>query len=459
MKFAFRLLIVTLAVVVLAGTADAGKKDRKLTVGAYLSSAKIEIISGDMERYPTAIAYLDSLFLNYGPHGEGLHLMSQVMVDYIDKNPDPHAKMPFIEKFVAYVDSLHMCCENKDINKKYRKDCDKFTQLSDSTAVRFWRDFYNLGLEQMTSIDRIQTELASEADSAMRAAHQRRVDVNLDSCVTNMQLAIIVDPADYRPYVAIGSVYDKVGDYKKAVEWTAKGLEITDKREKLLFSVAYYYIQLDDFCSAIPYLKEHVEFYTDDTVNLSNLAICYNNCGFYDSAAAVNQKVLEMDPTNLDVLVAVGLYFNQIARNSTDSATYYQQQENEQAANYWRTERDRIFDSSLVYFERAVTAHPDNIPALEQYGTIAGLKGKYDRAAETFSRLAELRPSSAEYARAAGDFYLRQKQFSDALAMYEKTVERDPGDAETWERLVDLYHNEGKAQKEVEAKKKLEGLK
>jgi len=453
------MLIVTLAVVFLAGSAFGGKKDRKLTVGAYLSSAKIEIISGDMERYETAVAYLDSLFLNYGPHAEGLHLMGQIMVDYIEKTPDPHAQMGYIEKFVAYVDSLHMCCDNKDIKKKYRKDCDKYTELSDSTKARFWIDYYNRGIEQLNSIDRIQGELTAEADSSMREAHQRRLDANLDSCVTNMQIASILDPSDHRPYVGIGSAYDKVGQWGNAIDWLSKGLEVTEERERLLFSLAYYYIQLNDFCGAIPYLKEHTEFYADDTLNLGNLAICYNNCGFYDSAAMVNQKVLELDPTNIDALMSVGRYFNQMARNATDTATFYQKEENEQKAQAWRDERDRIFDSSLAYFKIAVDAYPEDVMALEQYGTIAGLKGKYDDAATAFRKLTDLTPSSAEYPRAAGDFYLRQKQFADAIAMYEATVQRDPRDAETWERLADLYHNEGQTQKETEAKNKVEELK
>jgi len=448
-----------MVLVVLAGTALAGKKDRKLTVGAYISSAKIEIISGEMERYETAIAYLDSLFLNYGPHAEALHLMGQIMVDYIDKTPNPHDQMAYVEKFVAYVDSLHMCCENKDIKQKFRKDCDKYTELSDSTKARFWIDYYNRGIEQLNSIDRIQGEMAAETDSSMRAAHQRRVDANLDSCIVNMQIAAILDTDDHRPYVAIGSAYDKVGQYKNAIEWLSKGLDLAQEREKLLFSIAYYYIQLDDYCGAIPFLKEHTEFYVDDTVNLGNLAICYNNCGFYDSAAAVNQKVLELDPVNVDALMSIGQYFNQISRNATDSATYYQQQGDEQTAQTWRNERDRIFDSSLVYFGKAAETSPDNIMALEQYGTIAGLKGKYAAAAESFSKLTELNTSNSEYPRAAGDFYLRLKQFDKATAMYEATVDRNPADAEVWEQLADLYHNDGNTQKETAARKKIEELK
>ena len=107
----------------------------------------------------------------------------------------------------------------------------------------------------------------------------------------------------------------------------------------------------------------------------------------------------------------------------------------------------------------AAEAHPNDIMALEQYGTLAGLREKYEDAAKVFRTLADLDPNSAEYPRAAGDFFLRNKEFADAIAEYERTVERDATDAETWERLADLYHNEGMTDKEAAAKKKIEELK
>jgi len=69
--------LVCVALMVLAASlADA--KGRKLPIGAYIKSAKISIISGDLDRYPEALAMLDSLAMHYGPHAEALYLTSQV---------------------------------------------------------------------------------------------------------------------------------------------------------------------------------------------------------------------------------------------------------------------------------------------------------------------------------------------------------------------------------------------
>ncbi len=462
MKITAKLTIIAVTVLCLAATSFAGKKNRRLTVGAYLSSAKIEIVSGDMERYETAITYLDSLFYNYGPHAEGLHLMSQLMVDYIDRTPDLHKRAEYVNKLVAYVDSLHMCCENDDIKKKFKKDCDEYTALGDSVKVRYWREFYNAGIEQKNAVQELQDQLATESDSSMIELFKKDIAANLDSSITNMEMVTVLHPTGYRAYVGLGSVYERAGDYTKAIEWLNKGLEHVDDtttRPNLLFSLAIYNIQMDNFCGAIPYFKEYCESFPDDTSTLYNLAACYNNCKMYDSALAINHQILQYAPGNLDALTAIGLFHNQLARDAQDTASSYRSQENDQQVEFWTGKRNEAFDSSIVYFRRAAEAHPEDISALEQYGTVAALTNKYEEAAGAFGKLAELDPTRAEYSRSVGDFQLRMKQFDLAIVAYEKTVEVDPGDVETWERLKSLYHEQGQSQKEAEADKKLKSLK
>ena len=466
MKSTAKLTIIAVLVFCLAGASFAGKKDRKLTVSAYLSSAKIEIISGDFERYQTAIAYLDSLFLHYGPHAEGLHLMAQIQVDYMTKETDPEKKLGYVEKLVAYIDSLHMCCDNKDINKKYKKDCDKLLDLNDSIKVQYWREFYNTGIEQIKQLDEQQKGLAAATDSVDKAYFEEQSQATLNSCLTTMKMVSLLNPNDHRAYLGTSSAYEKVGDFDNAVEWLARGLEVMKpeddtlgQRSSLMLKAAFLNIQKSDFCGAIPFFKGYIELNANDTVNLGNLAICYNNCGQYDTAAIINHQVLQLDPANVDALINLGRYHNQVARNCTDTSNYFRKEGDEEAAKRWIAERDKAFDSSMVYFKKAVDANPDNIDALEQYGTIVGLKSMYDEAATVFRKLADLDNASPDYPRAAGDFFLRDQKFDDAIMEYERTVERDPGDVETWERLADLYENKGQTQKATAAKQKIAELK
>jgi len=455
--------VVPLAAVaaLVAGSASGWQKARKLPVDAYIKSAKIAIISGDLDRYPEAIAMLDSLFMNYGPHAEGLHWMGQIMVDYIEKSPSPEEKKPYVEKMVAYTDSLHMCCESKDVKKKFQKHCDEYIKQADSIRVKYWREFYNAGVEQLSNMTELEQEVNKAEDSTTRSYFENSLTANLDSCVGNMELAIALDPNNHQTYIAIGSAYEKVGQHDKALEWQQIGLERAPDSVKatMALSIGYTYINMDKYCDAIPYLRTYLADSTRDTTWMYNLSICYNNCGQYDSAVAIYREMLAVDSNQARVLSGIGRHFNDIGRRAVDSARFYQEQGNEAKEKEWLAQKDLAFDSSHAYFKRAFRIDPNDEFVADMYALVSALKGKFADAAEGYTRLTELDPSNPDYWTYLGDVRLSQGQLEDAIAAYEKAVELKPGATGVWQNLVDLYHDQGMSEKEAAAKKKLEALK
>ena len=145
----------------LFGTVDAKKK--KKNVKAYLSGVKISIVEGRLQE---AIGLLDTVAAFYGPHSKALSLRSQIYVDLVTGEPNPDLKKEHVNMMVTYADSLRLCCENPDVDKKYKKDCDKFLELADSTKIKFWREFYNLGVEQLSNIESLVEDLKTEEDSS-----------------------------------------------------------------------------------------------------------------------------------------------------------------------------------------------------------------------------------------------------------------------------------------------------
>ncbi len=465
MKLQSRTILATLVIACLAGSVFAqGRGARKLPADAYLKSAKIDILSGDLARYEGAIAMLDSLFMYYGPHAEGYHLMSQMMVDFIDKTPEISKKRTYIEKLVTYDDSLKIACANKDnkINKKFLKDCDKFVQLTDSIQVKYWREYFNAGIGSLGKIDELLTQKKEEPDSTYREKIDAEIQASVDTASILYGFAILIDSSDARPYMGIASAYEKTGNYKDAVSWLDNALAHTKDSSDLLVQIAYDHIKNNDYCSAIKPLRAYVDMTPTDYSNAYNLSICYNNCGQYDSGLVMNRRVVEStapDSEKIDAIGSIGRYFNQMARNASDSASQAQNAGNDAASKSWRQERDRYFDSSVVYFKRIIDVKPDDELALEQYSTISALRGRYSEALIGFDKLTQLKPDEVDYWRYLGDLSLNQRDFKKAIASYEKVVELKPSDSEVWERLRDLYTEEGMTAKAQEADKKLQSLK
>jgi len=459
-QFVKSLVVIGLATFV-ATSAVEGKKPRKLPVDAYIKSAKIAIISGDIDRYPEAIAMLDSLFLHYGHHAEALNWMGQINVDYVEKTASPVQKKKYIEKMVAYFDSLHLCCDNKDIKKKYRKNCDKYIQSSDSIRVKYWREFYNAGVEQLTVMSELQEEIADADDSTSRSYSEANLKANMDSCVANMELAITIDPTNHQTYIGIGSAYDKGGNPEEALRWQEIGLQKAPQENKasMSLSIGYTYINVDKYCEAIPYLKTYLAENPADTAWLYNLSICHNNCDQYEAAMAVYQQILELDPNHMKVLTGIGRYFNDLGRRASDSSRVYREAGDAAAAESWLAERDVAFDSSRAYFKRAFQTDPTDEFVADMYALISALRLEYQDAAEGYTRLTELQPNNADYWTYLGDIQVRLNEFDQAIHSYEMTVSIQPDKVSIWEQLADLYQNQKMSAKESEARKKVKELK
>lgn len=401
---------------------------------------------------------LDSLFMHYGHHAEGLFLMAQMMVDGIVTSSGPVAKTPYVEMMVAYIDTLHMCCENKDIKDDYREDCDKFIQQMDSISVKYWREFYNAGVEQLGKIDGFQKDLKATPDSSMKVYLENGLQANFDSSLINLKLAIKIDPDDDRSYIGIATAYEKVEDFKNSIEWKTKALKLTKDSSSLLLSIGYNYINMEEFCEAIPYLKAIVDDAPDDLTNMYNLTICYNNCEMYDSAMVYYDKILKIDSNNTDVLSAVGRYYNEMGRQAADSARNYEQAGNTKPAKEWRAKKDESFDSSRVYFRKAFESNPEDEFIADMYGIVCAIDGEYEEAITAFAKLTEINPGNSGYWTSLGDCHLNLRHFDESIIAYEKVVELDPSNSKVWQQLKDLYHEKGNTAKETEAKKHLDQL-
>ncbi|MEW5994088.1 MAG: tetratricopeptide repeat protein, partial [Candidatus Zixiibacteriota bacterium] len=424
-----------LAFVLISQSLSADERELKKPLDVYLRSAKIDIVAG---RNDSAVVYLERLFEHYGPHAEALYWMAQIQVDFLEKASGPTAKQPYVEKMVAYIDSLNMCCENKEIKKKYRKDCKKYLDVTDSLLVKYWRQFFNDGLRQFNLAEELKADLGTIEDSVTRANMEEDIRANLDTCIQNMSLTIMCIADSSRPYLIIDKAYGIRGKYEKGIEWLKKAYEVANDSATIQQSLAYDYIQIDDYCGAIPYYQDWVNSNPGDpqlTRIMTNLSICYSRCDLPDSALALYYRILAIDPENVDMLASVGNHFNNVARAAADSVSYYMGENNQAQADVWTAEKNEAFDSARVYFGRAFELRPDDVAIAELYAVICALLEDFEAAAVGFHRLTELEPQLPGNWTYLGDCYISLKQFNKAAAAYEKVVELEPDNISVWEHL------------------------
>ena len=436
-----RILILLTAVLTLCiALQSQAQKVRKLPAGAYLKSAKIEIISGDTARYAGAIAMLDTLMIHYGPHAEGLYWLSQIQVDFVEKSSTPQQKSVHIMKILSYADSLRRMCADPAVDNKNKKDCDKWVSIVDSLKVKYWGEFYNRGVEQLNAAKEMQKEKEGATDSVTIAFAEKGMKANSDSAIENLMVAISVNPSDFRSYVAIGNVYDGQGKYEEALEWTKKGSEKVSDRSPLLIPLAMYNINLDRYCDAIPYFREFVAKNTGEVGTMYNLSICYSRCEQYDSAMSVYRQILTQDSTHVEAISRMGEYFIRGAKTASDSISTHSGEEGNAKMTAWKTDRDRAYDSSAFWFSKSFELKHDDATTASQYALIQALRGKFEEAAVGYKRLCELQSKDANNWIYLGDCYTQLKKFKDAVGAYEQAEAIDDSNIGMLEHMLDIYH-------------------
>jgi len=442
--------------IILAGSAQA-----KLPLDVYIRSAKIEVLSGDLDRYKTAIDYLDSVSYYYGPHAEAYFWMSQIYVDFIEKTPNLDEKKPNVEKYVAYSDSLNLTCENKELDKKHRKGCKDFVEKEDSTTVKYWREFYNAAVQQLQQIDVTRSDQRAGTDTSQAAKEffENKIRDLADSAQMNMEMAILLDSTDHRPYLGLATAYEAKGELAKSTDLLVKALNLTEDSTSLLLQIAYNYINQGDYCGSIHYLRAYVYKVPSDTGNLLNMATVYNNCRELDSAVVMYRRLLQENPNSTDALNGIGKYFNQIALGTMDSVRAARDAKDDAAVKKWQDVRNNYFDSAKVYFGRAFAAAPDDKSVAEEYGVICYITEDYTAAIPAFKKLTELEPGNPDNWTSLGDCYLKTQQFDKSARAYEHVVEIQPDNIPVWESLEALYkelkesNNLKKAQARIKASK------
>ncbi len=466
LKLLRNIAIVALLLAMVPFAVDA-KKARKLPMGAYIKSAKIHILSGDLKRYVTAIAMLDSLFMHYGPTAEAIQLRGSIEVDYIDRAVNLEEKMLHVSTLVAYMDSLNVACDkdNKDVKKKYKKGCDNLIKKNDSLVVNYWREFYNNGINFMnandisTNVTSIQEDIAVETDSSLIEQFKLSLQAHADSSIANFELCIVLNPTDVRAYVGMRSLFDKLKDHENAIKALVRGLDYAEDRATLLQTISYDFINMGDYGGAIPYMREYTDLRPDDVLTLGNLGICFRNQKMFDSAFAVSQRVLAVDPVNVEALKSTGHHFRKVFIDAADSARSYSDAENDAEAKKWTQVKDDYIDTTLAYYKRVIDVDPKNEQIQYLYATYNYIISNWELAISAFKAASEINPNESDYWKSLGDCYIQTKDYANSAAAYEKVIEIKPKDKDVWEQLVSLYSELKQPKDKANAQKQFDALK
>jgi len=119
-----------------------------------------------------------------------------------------------------------------------------------------------------------------------------------DKAMENYEKAITLDPNDYLAYINRGVIFDKVGQFDRAIESYGKAMMSNPADYKAYYNRGLTYDKIGRLNDAIEDFQRATRLNANDPRVHNNLGILYNKAGMYDRAIEALYNAIALEPGN-----------------------------------------------------------------------------------------------------------------------------------------------------------------
>ncbi|MFN1834604.1 tetratricopeptide repeat protein [Balneola sp. MJW-20] len=273
--------------------------------------------------------------------------------------------------------------------------------------------------------------------------------------VAHLENAAIVNPDSVLTFDIMSQVHYMNNDLASAIEASKKSMSMQDTPAAMDYNrLAAYYMMQPDYESAITVLEESMETYADSVYLVQKLADSYTAVGEIAKATEAIQNLIDDEPNNPQYRLALGTQLYKATDDPNTQLTenydklYDLRDERKSASSSERSNIDKQIadleaqndellaainsytEQAVEQLQKAAELDPQNITAVSTLGII------YQNNAATYF---ELRNNTLDNEESNKYDEMAKQELRKAVEYYEKTVELDPDDTETWAALGRAY--------------------
>lgn len=243
----------------------------------------------------------------------------------------------------------------------------------------------------------------------------------------------------------------------------AKGFERNLGPAEIAYQSAKQFMSAGNYTEAIANLEKAVSIKPTYLEAWSDLGRAYTDRKDYEKGIAAYQKALELSPENEALKASIG--YNYLNLEDFDNAeTYYLMLVEEDTLNYngnvnlaFIAQRRDDTRGAITYYERALKSNPKDATTM---GTLASLYGKLDHKEKKYEYLhmaIEAAPENHQFKKQLAKAYFNEKDYVNAIPIYESLVMEFPDDANFHQRLgFAMSQTDRKAEAPAELEKAVE---
>lgn len=378
-----------------------------------------------------------------------------------------YAEINAVDTVVAYFDSVETFCNDETIPEDDRKHCfkkDKFIEKMSRLKQDFWERFYNDGVTYLSQYDTVKSWMnPSLPDDSIKVLDSLR-SLAYTLSKESFELALLAKSNDPRTYDGLAVLLERENNHEEAVKLFKKAMEMIGEDASLVSKIAYGYIYIPMWDSAIVWFKRFLTYEPDDVNSLINLSVAYNSLGEYDKWYEYTTEVLKRQPENTQFLFNGGQYWFMKMQDAAAEMAEITDSTPDAAGKRKNLEQtvSNYHDSAAAYFEKNIAINSEDTDALKRLGILYLLsqqEADKQNAIDVFERYVAIDPDDIDCLDYLGRAYIKLGDTKKAIQPYEMLVENDPCNVNALERLADLYDYNNMAEQAADARARAEECK
>lgn len=260
----------------------------------------------------------------------------------------------------------------------------------------------------------------------------------------------------------IASTYGILENYKAAIEYYSKALEIEPESFNTCCSLGISFLKVDKIDEAKKYFIKANQIDPSKSEPYIRLAVLYSQNNEYGDAIKSLEKAISIEPTNPQLFFLGGTIFSTM-KNYDDAFLFYNQclTLDEYHNDCLRTISQLCiqieeFEKATFYLNRLLTQNPNDPDILNNAGVSSLRMNKVDEAKKFFKKVLELKPKHIDSTINLAHIYTKEENYDVAKQLLLDALEIDPNSKLAKIHLASLSLYEGNVDNALSDLSKLE---
>lgn len=268
-----------------------------------------------------------------------------------------------------------------------------------------------------------------ELDALLKIAKIQVEQRNYGSASSTYDKIIQLNPTLDSAHQGLGDVYLKMRKWKEAIPPLSKAAELNPDNTRAYYLIGTAYEELREFDQASQAYNTYLEKNPRDLGDTYyRLGLCYVELNELEKAKASLEKAMEIDAQNEQLMGKLADIYNKTGQFDKAAETY--------------TTLAELYPNDAKYYFNTIVKMYDEA-------------GMQDKAIETTKQMIDLNPQDADAIYNLGYMYVKLKNYDEAIETFKRAIEVRPDFEFAYSNLGYCYVQQKKYKESIETYKKL----